>query len=96
MFAALHGPLVRGYALDALTTPTPDVPPVAAVQAWLDAVLASTPVRRPTPGAGEALHFATPVAQGSGLAHRGELLQLCAFPGERREAHAIGRPSRRG
>ncbi len=95
-FAALHGPLVRGYALDAVAAPATAPPPtVADAEVFLHAALSTSASVQPTPGAGEALHFVNAYIEGTALAHDGELLQLCAFPGQRREAHAIGRPSRR-
>src|SRR3954447_5162760 len=39
VFASLHGPLVEGYALDALEAPTRSAPSVDAAQTWLVSVL---------------------------------------------------------
>ncbi len=94
-FAALHGPLVRGYALDAVETLAGATPTVAEVEGWLALLRRTHTTERPSPGAGSALHFVNAMVEGTALAHDGELLQLCGFPGYRREAHAIGRPSSR-
>ncbi len=94
-FAALHGPLVRGYALDAVAEPASEVPGVEELQGWVTSALRAHASVRPTPGIGESLHFVNAIIEGTALAHDGELVQLCAFPGERREARAIRRPSRR-
>ncbi|MEJ7826483.1 MAG: DUF6569 family protein, partial [Solirubrobacteraceae bacterium] len=95
-FAALHGPLVRGYALDAVEAPVGTPVTGADVEQWLRCVLSTQGTVRPTPGSGAALHFVNAVVEGTALVHDGELLQLCAFPGELRQARAIRRPSLRG
>ena len=94
-FAALHGPLVRGYALDAVAATAGSAPTVEQAEQWLELLTHTQASERPTPGVGSALHFVNALVEGTALAHDGELLQLCAFPGERREARAIRRPSQR-
>ncbi|MGI8729746.1 MAG: ARPP-1 family domain-containing protein, partial [Solirubrobacteraceae bacterium] len=90
-FAALHGPLVRGYALDAVETLAGATLTIARVEQWLALLRRTHTTERPSSGAGSALHFVSAMVEGTALAHDGELLQLCGFPGHRREARAIGR-----
>jgi hypothetical protein len=96
VWAALHRPLVQGYALDALEA-RDDAPVAPAVAAgWLAATIATPVTERPAIGAGIQLHVETPVAAGSGLACDGELVQLSAFaPDASAVAGRIRRPSRR-
>ena len=97
VFAALHGPLLQGYALDALEVPDAPAPSVDAVQAWLDRVLGAPAVERDGIGFGRDVRFAAPVAAGSGLVSGSELVQLTAFARRRSGASrpTIQRPSRR-
>jgi hypothetical protein len=91
VFAALHGPLVSGYALDALGGSEVPAPSVDAAQALLAGIAASTFEVAPSPGLGETVHF----AGGTGLRVDGELIQLSAFIDEPRRARRIRRPSQR-
>lgn len=92
VFAALHGPLVSGYALDALDRRARPAPATADAQALL-ATLAAEPVSATAgAGLGETVHFVS----GTGLMHDDELIQLSAFIEEPRRARRIRRPSQRG
>lgn len=100
VFAALHGPLVAGYALDAAEAAATGagvaIPTVADVERFVAAaVLAPRRRRRPACGLGDDVRFATEAAQGSALEVDGEVVALTAFPGETAPAGRIRRPSRR-
>ena len=97
VFAALHGPLVSGYALDAAecAEADPPVPSAIDVAAFVDAALGAPRVARPAVGLGEDVRFAGAVAEGAGLAVDGDLVALTAFPGTPRRAGRVRRPSRR-
>ncbi len=94
VFAALHAPLVAGYALDAvehLVDVQPPAPPsIGDVEAFIDSVLAAPRRRRPAVGLGEDVRF----AGGAALEVDGELVALTAFPGSQAKAQ-MSRPSRR-
>ena len=91
VFAALHGPLVSGYALDTIGRPAVTPPPVEDAGA-LVAKLAAEPMSRArATGLGEVIH----TASGTGLVCDGELIQLSAFIEEPRRARRIRRPSDR-
>lgn len=92
VFAALHGPLLSGYALDAIGRATGPVPSVQDASALLETIAAEPVTAVPTAGLGEAVTFAS----GAGLVHDGELIQLSAFIEEPRRARRIRRPSQRG
>jgi hypothetical protein len=95
VFAALHGPLVSGYALDALEHADAAPPAVDDVQRFLAAALSAAAVReRRQVGLGELWRFGGTSAQGSKLVAGGELIALTAFPGETPRTR-VGRPSRR-
>ncbi|MQA75744.1 MAG: hypothetical protein GEU88_15615 [Solirubrobacterales bacterium] len=107
-FGALHGPLVEGYALDALDAEPADVdldPPDAEIARGLVLLVGDCrpAQRRPGVGLGEELRFAADGFEGSALVHEGELICLTAFPTDgdaaatRRQARAgrVRRPSRR-
>jgi hypothetical protein len=107
VWAALHGPLVQGYALDALDGRLPGYPTLVGadvdqdwVQGWVDAFL--TPhelIVRRAAGLGEELAIDNGRgATATGLRHAGELIQLSGFPHECPEQPSparIRRPSRR-
>jgi hypothetical protein len=92
VFAALHGPLVSGYALDAIGRSDGRVPPLAAAQAVVAEIAASPASTAPSVGLGDTVHSAT----GTGLMCDGELIQLSAFIDEPPRARRIRRPSQRG
>lgn len=86
VFAALHDPLINGYALDALTHGDEDVaaPDPEEIEAFLAEVVAAETDGRPGVGLGELHTFAGEAAQGTRLQHDGQLVALTAFPGARR------------
>ena len=92
VFAALHGPLVSGYALDAIGRDAGAVPSLAAAEARLAEFAAEPAARAPSVGLGETVHSRS----GTGLVCEGELIQLSAFVNEPRRARRIRRPSQRG
>jgi len=83
VWAALHGPLMAGYALDAvehLGGPQPAPPPVEEAERLLRAALTAPGVVRPGVGLGEEVRYACATAQGGRLVCDGELVALTAFP----------------
>lgn len=79
VFAALHGPLVQGYALDALGAPDRP-PPAAGDAAGLVGLIADAAVRPRTGlGLGQDADFDLGSVAGSALLHDGELIQVSAF-----------------
>lgn len=103
VFAELHGPLVQGYALDALEAEKSDPPTVEAARGFALLVADCAVVQRtPSVGLGGEIRIASNGVTGSALAVDGELIQLTAFPGTEPEADEaparrfrISRPSRR-
>jgi hypothetical protein len=98
VWAALHGPLVAGYALDAvehLGGPHVPAPAAAAAEGLLHAALSAPGAVRPGVGLGEEVRFASAATQGARLVHDGELVALTAFPGEEPGPVRVRRPSRR-
>ena len=103
-FAALHGPLVQGYALDALEAPDVAPPSIDDARDFIELLLGAPCTRGPAVGLGEGLRFAFGGLAGTGLVYDGELVTLTAFADEpeNREpeggpavAGRIRRPSRR-
>ena len=103
-FAALHGPLVQGYALDALEASDAGPPSIEDARDFIELLLAAPCTPGPAVGLGEGLRFAFGGLAGTGLVHEGELVTLTAFvdePGddERQGGPAVAgrvrRPSRR-
>jgi hypothetical protein len=83
VFAALHGPLVRGYALDALEADESGRPELEAASGFALLVAdCAVPRRTPSLGLGDEIRIAANGVSGSALAVDGELVQLTAFPGE--------------
>ena len=78
---ALHGPLVQGYALDALEAETeaPAPRPVAPTL-FLSRVLGAPLTHRDGIGLGSELRFRDAGVGGAGLVALDELVQLTAFP----------------
>jgi len=99
VFASLHGPLVQGYALDALEANEADPPALEDARGFVDLVTGSQPNERDGIGLGRDLRFCADGVAGSGLAVGAELVQLTAFPEESGPAAArrgrIRRPSSR-
>lgn len=93
-FAALHGPLVQGYALDALEAATdgaPAEPPSLDMARAFVAELAATRVTQHDGiGLGRDARFTGAGATGAGLLTGDELLQLTAFADG---AGRVGRPA---
>ena len=86
VFASLHGPLVQGYALDALDGATDEVevdPPETETANGFALLAADAPIghRRHGVGLGEEIRFEANGLAGSGLAHEGELVCLSVHPG---------------
>jgi hypothetical protein len=99
-FAALHGPLLQGYALDALDVATAEPPSVEDAQDFIDLLLGSHTQQGPAVGLGEGLRFAFGGLAGTALTHDGELVTMTAFADEPRPENPaatgrITRPSRR-
>ncbi|HEV2786581.1 MAG TPA: DUF6569 family protein [Solirubrobacteraceae bacterium] len=99
VFAALHGPLVQGYALDALEASGGPDPSDAVAEGFLSRVLGARVSEHDGIGLGRDLRFAEGAVAGAGLLAGDELVQLTAFPDEPAaggEPRArIRRPSRR-
>jgi hypothetical protein len=99
-FAALHGPLVQGYALDALQAPDAPAPSIDDARDFVNLMLRAPCTPGPAVGLGEGLRFAFGGLAGTGLICDGELVTLTAFadaPPEDRPVVAghVRRPSRR-
>src|SRR4051794_4795363 len=88
VFAALHGPLVHGYALDALEAGDATPPTTDEVEAFVRAVLGTPTSEHDGIGLGRDVRF----ANGAALVAGDELVQLTAFGVEERHAR-IRRPS---
>jgi hypothetical protein len=103
VFVALHGPLLHGYALDALEADVDTVPSVEDASAFLARILSSRVSQRDGVGLGRDVRFSEPGLGGAGLVAADELVQLTAFaddgnPGAELtagERARIRRPSRR-
>jgi hypothetical protein len=80
VFAALHGPLVQGYALDAIESEETEPPSIEDARGFLSLVVGTAPSEREALGLGRELRFASDGVAGSGLVHEAELVQLTAFP----------------
>jgi hypothetical protein len=107
VWAALHGPLVQGYALDALdgrtggVTTFPDETVDRAWTArWIGGILQTSGfVGGTTAGLGQSVSLNACDVAAAGLVHDDELIQLSAFPAlpaDSPGASRIRRPSRRG
>jgi hypothetical protein len=99
-FAALHGPLVQGYALDALEAADAAVPSIDDAREFIDLLLGAPCTPGPAVGLGDGLRFAFGGLAGTGLLCDGEFVTLTAFadePGPDGPAVAgrVRRPSRR-
>ena len=100
VFAALHGPLVQGYALDALEASDGEAEPSTTIaDEFLQRVLGARVSEHDGIGLGRDLRFAEHRVAGAGLLAGDELIQFTAFPDEPTpgvQARArIRRPSRR-
>lgn len=107
-FAALHAPLVQGYALDALehgsvAGGSPPRPGTQTAAAFLRHVLRARITEHDGIGLGRDVRFAQTRVAGAGLVVGDELVQLTAFPENAPDTAASGdapaarvrRPSRR-
>ena len=99
-FAALHGPLVEGYALDAIGAPDASPPATADARDFIELLMTAPCGTGPAVGLGEGLQFSFGGLSGTGLICDGELVTLTAFadePGANGPATAgrVHRPSRR-
>lgn len=82
VYAALHGPLVQGYALDALEVGDAldgVVPEDDVAQEFLDAALGARVTQRDGIGLGREIRFTDRRVGGAGLVAGEELVQLTAF-----------------
>jgi hypothetical protein len=106
VFAGLHGPLVQGYALDALehstTIDAAARPRTPTAEAFLRHVLRARITEHDGIGLGRDVRFAQTRVAGAGLVVGNELVQLTAFPQDPEgdangdaPAARIRRPSRR-
>ena len=78
-WAALHGPLLQGYALDALEASDSSPPTVEDARDFL-ALLGRAPRQSSgSPGLGNGLRFEFGGLAGTGLVHEGETVTLTAF-----------------
>jgi hypothetical protein len=106
VFAALHAPLVQGYALDALESAVsfdgPTRPGTQTAEAFLRHVLRARVTEHDGIGLGRDVRFAQTRVAGAGLVVGDELVQLTAFPNNEQSSASdeipvarIRRPSRR-
>jgi hypothetical protein len=79
VFAALHGPLLQGYALDALEASERPAPSQDEAEAFVAQVLGAPVSERDAIGLGRSAQFATAAASGTALLADGQLVQLTAF-----------------
>ena len=103
VFSALHGPLVQGYALDALEAGDAPTPSVNEAAGFLERVMAARVSEHDGIGIGRDVRFTELGLGGAGLVAGDELIQLTAFAedasgdgsGTPAVAARIRRPSRR-
>ncbi len=97
VFAALHAPLVQGYALDALehavSSEAPTRPGTQTADAFLRHVLRARITEHDGIGLGRDVRFAQTRVAGAGLVVGDELVQLTAFPEEEAAGGANGDPT---
>lgn len=82
VFADLHGPLVQGYALDAIEHRRAQPPSKGEAEGFLTLALDNRAERSPSIGLGMDLRFEGNGSEGSGLVVGEELVQLTAFPSD--------------
>jgi hypothetical protein len=96
-FATLHGPLLQGYALDALDAPDAPAPATADARAFVDRLARTRVTEHDGIGLGRDARFADAGVSGAALVAGDELVQLTVFADEARATPRtrIRRPSRR-
>jgi hypothetical protein len=94
VWAALHRPLVQGYALDALEASPAPAPAPEIAAAFLGAAIGTPASERAAVGLGTHIDVSNSVLAGSGLALERELVQLSVFATDAPRAR-IRRPSQR-
>jgi hypothetical protein len=102
VYADLQGPLVAGYALDALDEPAKAAPLLTDAQAWLDDALEQVGRRTRVRGMGDGMLVDASHVGGTGLVVDDHLVQLCLYGGDDAPSPSvesmsarIRRPSRR-
>jgi hypothetical protein len=104
VFAELHGPLARGYALDALVRDTGEPPSREEAEMFLGDVLSNTVIEREKLGLGEQVQCVGMRTGGAGTVCGGELIAASVFadrppgpqvPTEARPVPQVRPPSRR-
>jgi hypothetical protein len=98
VFSALHGPLLQGYALDALEADAAPAPSLGAAEVFLETVCERPLSERDGIGMGRETRFGDGALSATGLVAGDELVQLTAFAEEPHGGEArtrIRRPSRR-
>ena len=98
VFAALHGPLVQGYALDALESPVevfPTEPHTQTAEEFLQSILGARITEHDGIGDGRDVRFAQAGVAGAGLVAGDELVQLTAFPDSQSGTASRGTPPAR-
>ena len=101
VFASLFGPLVQGYALDALSAPDAEPPSRDDAERFVERVQAHGIHEHDAVGLGRDVRLIDAELTGAGLVHSGELVQLSVFvgnaagDGRARRVSRINRPSRR-
>jgi hypothetical protein len=91
-FGALHGPLVQGYALDALEASDASPPSTDDARDFVKLLLDAPCTVGRAVGLGESLRFAFGGLAGTGLVCKGELVALTAFADEPGEGESQDRP----
>jgi hypothetical protein len=96
-FAALHAPLVQGYALDAMEAADVPAPTVDEARVFVDALARTRVTQHDGIGLGRDARFSAGGVGGAALVAGDELVQLTAFAGAAPTAPRtrIRRPSRR-
>ena len=88
VWAALHGPLIHGYALDALEFDAPLAMPMPSIddaEAFLERIVTACVSERDGIGLGRDVRFSEAGLGGAGLVAADELVQLTAFADDRDE-----------
>ena len=94
-FAALHGPLVQGYALDSLDVAAGPAPDVDGARDFVRLLLSAPTTPGRAVGLGTGIRFRFGGLAGIGLICDDELVTVTAFTAEPAAARRVRRPSRR-